>query len=249
MELSYRGTLFHGWQRQPNAPSVQEEIEKALRLLLKQDVELVGSSRTDTGVHAEQQFAHFDLEQPLTGLSDWVYRLNALLPESIAIRQLYPVTADCHCRFVATHRRYAYRIIQAKNPFTVGQAYHYTVVLDVAAMNEAARCLLRHTDFECFSKVHTDVFTFNCTITEAVWVQEGDRLTFYIRSNRFLRGMVRAIVGTLLEVGRGKRTVGDFEQLIIEKNRKNAGPQAPAHGLFLTEVGYPEEILRSYPNG
>lgn len=249
VELSYLGTAFHGWQRQPNAPSVQEELEKALGLLLKQDIAVVGSSRTDTGVHAEQQFAHIDLPEPIEEVGSLVYRLNAVLPPTIAVQGLYAVADDCHARFAATHRRYRYQIARVKDPFLLGQAYYYTVPLDVAAMNEAAALLLQYTDFECFSKVHTDVFTFNCSITEAYWETTDQRLIFHIRANRFLRGMVRAIVGTLLDVGKGKRSIQDFERLILEKNRKKAGPQAPAHGLFLTEVGYPKEILRSHPNG
>ncbi|GAB2788837.1 tRNA pseudouridine(38-40) synthase TruA [Rhabdobacter roseus] len=243
IECSYQGTRYNGWQKQPNALAVQQVLEEVMQKVLRQPIELVGSSRTDTGVHAEQQFAHFDLPGPLPEVGKVVNSLNGLLPHDIAVRQLLQVPPDLHSRFAATHRCYEYRIIRHKSPFQYQQAYLFRPALDVVAMNEAAALLLRYDDFESFSKIHTDVKTFRCAINEAQWVLHGEALVFRVRANRFLRGMVRALVGTLLEVGLEKRTVADFEQVILAKNRKQAGAQAPAHGLFLTEVGYPAELF------
>lgn len=244
IELSYKGTDFIGWQRQAQGRSVQQTLEEALATILRQPVEIVGSSRTDTGVHAEQQFAHFDFDQPIADPDKLVYRLNSILPFDLAVRRVFPVTDDIHARFAATHRRYEYRIIRHKNPFLTNQAHLFRPDVDLEAINTAAALLLQYDDFESFSKVHTDVKTFLCTITTAEWQQEGDTLVFRIQANRFLRGMVRALVGTLLDVGTGKQSVADFERIILAKNRKYAGAQAPAHGLFLVEVGYPPEIGR-----
>jgi tRNA pseudouridine38-40 synthase len=243
IELSYNGTCFIGWQRQPQGRSVQQILEEALSTILRQPVEVVGSSRTDAGVHATQQYAHLDLEAAITDADKLVYRLNSLLPADLAVRAIVPVADIIHARFEATHRRYEYRITRYKNPFLPHQAYLYRNDLDVEAMNSAAALLLRYEDFESFSKVHTDVKTFHCTICRADWEQRGDLLVFTIQANRFLRGMVRALVGTLLEVGLKKKTVADFKQIILAKDRKQAGAQAPAQGLFLVEVGYPEGLL------
>jgi len=245
IELSYKGTDFIGWQRQVKGRSVQQTLEEAMATILRQPVEIVGSSRTDAGVHAEQQFAHFDFQPPIADPEKLVYRLNSILPFDLAVRRIFPVEDDVHSRFAATHRRYEYRIIRYKNPFLTNLAYQFRPDLDLVAMNAAADLLLRYDDFESFSKVHTDVKTFLCRITTAQWQQEGGTLVFRIQANRFLRGMVRALVGTLLDVGAGKQTVADFEQIILAKNRKNAGAQAPAQGLFLVEVGYPVEILKA----
>ncbi len=238
IEVSYKGTHYHGWQRQPNGITVQEELERALGILLRSPIEIIGSSRTDAGVHAEQQFAHFDTESPILTLERVTLGINSLLPKDIAVPRIIPVRADVHSRFAATHRCYEYRIIFQKNAFLSELAHIFRPALDIQKMNEAAGLLLQYTDFECFSKIHTDVKTFLCTIEYAYWQETRNGLTFYIKANRFLRGMVRAIVGTLLEVGQGKKTYTDFEQLIISKNRKNAAAQAPASGLFLVEVGY-----------
>jgi tRNA pseudouridine38-40 synthase len=243
IELSYNGTHFIGWQRQRQGRSVQQTLEEALATILRQSVEVVGSSRTDAGVHASQQYAHIDLEAAIAYSDKLVYRLNSLLPADLAVRRIIPVADTIHARFEATHRRYEYRITRHKNPFLPHEAYLYRPDLDVEAMNSAAALLLRYEDFESFSKVHTDVKTFLCSISRAEWEQRGDLLVFTVQANRFLRGMVRALVGTLLEVGLGKKTVADFEQIILAKDRKLAGAQAPAHGLFLVEVGYPEGLL------
>ena len=245
IELSYKGTDFIGWQRQVKGRSVQQTLEEALATILRQPLEIVGSSRTDAGVHAEQQFAHFDVEVPITDPERLVYRLNSLLPFDLAVRRIFPVEDEVHARFAATHRRYEYRIIHHKNPFLTHQAYTFRAGLDVQAMNEAAALLVQFEDFESFSKVHTDVKTFLCNITLAEWQQREGTLVFRIQANRFLRGMVRALVGTLLDVGTGKKSVADFEHIILAKNRQYAGAQAPAQGLFLVEVGYPEEIIKA----
>ncbi len=246
IELAYKGTNFIGWQRQVKGRSVQQTLEGALATILRQPIEVVGSSRTDTGVHASQQFAHFDLEKIIPDPDKVVYRLNSLLASDLAIKAIFPVADDVHARFAATHRRYEYRIIRQKNPFFIHEAYIFRPDLDLEAMNAAAAFLLIHKDFESFSKVHTDVKTFLCDITQAEWQQKNvetlhatSLLTFTVQSNRFLRGMVRGLVGTLLEVGTKKRSIPDFEKIILAKNRQVAGPQAPAQGLFLVEVGYP----------
>ena len=244
LELAYKGTHYHGWQRQPNGLSVQEVLENALTTVLRQPVSLVGSGRTDAGVHAIQQFAHVELDTPLP---DHLLRsVNKLIPPDIAVYACFPVRADDHARFSATYRYYQYHISPRKDPFRDGLAYVFTLPLDVDKMNEAATILLNHTDFESFSKVKTDVKTFNCRIDRATWQQQpnGD-LVFHIQANRFLHGMVRAIVGTLLLIGQGKLTALEFEQIILARDRRKAGPAAPAAGLFLTEVGYGEEISRS----
>lgn len=244
IELRYNGTDFHGWQKQQNAPSVQEKVEDALAKILRQPVDLVGSSRTDSGVHAEQQFAHFETNAPFIDPQRVVHSLNLMLPKSIGVRRIVGVKQDAHSRFAATHRCYEYRIVRQKNPFLTNLSSVFLLDLDVAVMNEAAALLLQHEDFTCFSKIHTDVKTFLCQIEYAFWEQRPEQLVFCIKSNRFLRGMVRAIVGTLLQIGLGRSSKADFEAIILSKNRQNAAAQAPAEGLFLTEVGYIwEEIL------
>ncbi len=235
--LSYLGTDFAGWQIQNNANSVQETIEKAISILLKKTIEIVGSSRTDAGVHASQQFAHFDFEQEIN-LPDFTYRLNQILPFSISIESVKNVAPDFHARFDAISRAYEYRITVKKNPFLIGRAYQFGTFLDIEKMNLACQYLFKYTDFECFSKLHTDVKTFNCTIKRAEWLEENNQLIFHIKANRFLRGMVRAVVGTLMQIGLGKMNIEDFETIILSKNRANAGVSVPAKGLFLTEVEY-----------
>ncbi len=242
IEFAYKGTNFIGWQRQSQGRSVQQTLEEALATILRQTPGVIGSSRTDAGVHASQQFAHFDLEKIIPDPDKLVYRLNSLLPSDLSVRTIFPVADDVHARFAATHRRYEYRIIRQKSPFLTNEAHIFRPDVDLDAMNAAASFLLIHKDFESFSKVHTDVKTFLCDITRAEWQQKDDALTFTVQSNRFLRGMVRGLVGTFLEVGTKKRPVSDFEKIILAKNRQAAGPQAPAQGLFLVEVGYPSAI-------
>ncbi|TLU99402.1 tRNA pseudouridine(38-40) synthase TruA [Dyadobacter luticola] len=242
LEFSYRGTAYNGWQKQNNALGVQQVLEEALAKVLRMNIELTGSSRTDTGVHAEQQFAHFDfdnIENPEVVL----YKLNGIVPRDIAVHQIFPVPDDVNSRFAATYRKYEYRITRRKNPFLIDLSYLLKGEINIPRMNEAAALLLKHIDFESFSKIHTNVNNFHCTITEARWEDRGEKIIFHIQANRFLRGMVRALVGTMLEVGRGKISVQDFEEIILAGDRKKAGAQAPAEGLFLVEVGYPLDLV------
>lgn len=237
IELSYKGTNYHGWQIQPEANSIQAEINKAIATILQKEVNVVGAGRTDAGVHASQMYAHFDTEIKLN--SDFVYKFNSILPNDIVIHSLSKVADEAHARFDAVSRSYEYRIWLGRNPFLLETTWQlHQQKLDVDLMNEAAKVLLEYTDFECFSKVKTDVKTFDCTVTNAEWKQEGQNLTFYISANRFLRNMVRAIVGTLIDVGLGKKTVEDFKKIIKSKKRSEAGLSVPAQGLFLTEVKY-----------
>jgi tRNA pseudouridine38-40 synthase len=243
LELAYRGSKYHGWQRQPNGLSVQEVLETALTTVFRQPIAIVGSGRTDTGVHAGQQFAHFetDLDIPKNLLRS----LNSLIPNDIAVYDCFPVRPDDHARYTATSRYYQYSIIRRKDPFRDGLAYLFTLPLSVDRMNEAASLLLKHTDFESFSKVKTDVKTFNCRIDFAYWtVDSNGDLLFHIKANRFLHGMVRAIVGTLLDVGQNRLSVPEFEQVILALDRREAGRAAPADGLSLVEVGYPDEVFQ-----
>ena len=237
IELSYKGTNYHGWQIQPDASSVQEEITKALATILQEKILLVGAGRTDAGVHASQMFAHVDTVKKLT--DDYVHKLNAILPNDIVIKSIKEVSDDTHARFDAVSRTYEYRILLGRDPFLLDITWQlHQKNLQIEKMNEAANLLFKYEDFESFSKVKTDVNTFNCTIMKAVWTLEDKHLIFHIKANRFLRNMVRAIVGTLIEVGLGKKTVEDFRKIIESKKRSEAGLSVPAKGLFLTEVCY-----------
>ncbi len=239
IECAYRGTKYCGWQIQINANTVQAELEKALSILLKTKIDITGSSRTDTGVHAMQQMAHFEVSDEILDTVNLVYRMNRILPHDISVSKIFKVAEDYHARFEATSRKYEYRISRNKNPFQKGLVYEFKGDLNVNLMNQACQIFFKHIDYQCFSKINTDVFTFNCTIEEARWEEYPDgTLVFYIKANRFLRGMVRAIVGTLLEIGSGRLSVDDFEQIILSKNRKKAGRAVPAEGLFLMEVNY-----------
>ena len=247
IEFSYKGTAYHGWQRQPNAMSVQQQLEDAFSMLLGHQTIVVGAGRTDTGVHAKQMFAHVNLDLPLDQVKQLVYRLNKFLPHDIAIIDMHSVREDAHARFDATSRSYTYHMVQHKNPFAHEWAYTFTSTLDFEAMNAAAALLLTHTNFKCFSRSKTDVKTYDCHVTEASWKQMDSSWVFYISANRFLRNMVRAIVGTLLDVGTGKTNLEDFQNILNSSDRTKAGSSAPAHGLFLTKVHYPNTIFE--PNG
>ena len=240
LEFSYAGTAYHGWQRQPNALSVQEVMEEALALLLKQQTPLTAAGRTDTGVHAKQMFAHFDADT--TDLEQLIFRLNQFLPNDIAVIRIREVKPRAHARFDALSRTYEYHLNNFKSPFVQGMSYGLYQPLDVEQMNKAASILLEYEDFECFSKAHTDVKTFLCTISKAVWEKSETGLVFTITANRFLRNMVRAIVGTLIEVGLGKKNIQEMHTVIESKNRSLAGYSVPAEGLFLTHIEYPNSI-------
>ena len=239
IECAYKGTNYSGWQIQINALAVQEVIEKALSTLLKTKVEITGSSRTDAGVHANQQIAHFEIDNEINDTDNLVYRMNKILPFDISIKQIFEVADDYHSRFEAISRKYEYRISRKKNPFQKGLSYEFNGDLNLELMNKACLILFKYINFQCFSKIKTEVLTYNCTILEARWEENtDDTLIFHVKANRFLRGMVRSIVGTLLEIGLEKISLEDFEQIILSKNRKNAGWSVPAEGLFLMEVNY-----------
>ena len=237
IELAYKGKNYHGWQIQPDAISVQEKINSALSTLYQQEIQVVGAGRTDTGVHASQMFAHFDVDTIVKG--DLVFKLNSILPQDIVVYKVFEVDAEKHARFDAVSRSYEYKVWLGRNPFLLDFSWQiHSQKLDVNIMNEAAKLLLEYENFQTFSKVKTEVYTFNCNVTEAFWLQKGNELTFTISANRFLRNMVRAIVGTLVDVGLGKLTVADFRKIIESKNRGNAGLSVPAKGLFLTQIKY-----------
>ena len=238
LEFAYKGTNYHGWQYQPNASSVQETLNKALSTLYKTEIDLVGAGRTDTGVHAKQMFAHFDLDFEID-VPHYIHKLNSFLPADIAILNIHLVTDDNHARFDATKRTYEYHIHTSKEVFSTDTSWYYHNQLNIELMNEACKELFNHTDFESFSKVHTDVNTFNCKIMEAHWQQNGNKLIFTIAADRFLRNMVRAIVGTMVNIGLEKVSLQEFKQIIESKDRNKAGFSVPAHGLYLTKVEYP----------
>ena len=238
IKLAYKGTNYFGWQYQPDAISVQETLNKALSTLLKTNIDILGAGRTDSGVHAKEMFAHFDYETEID-TKKIVYKLNSFLPKDIAIFDLIKVHDDAHARFDATKRTYEYHIHTKKNAFESDDSWYYSLPLDVEKMNEACKILFEYTDFECFSKTHTDVNTFNCKIFEANWKQNEDKLVFTIAADRFLRNMVRAIVGTMINIGSGKVSLNDFRKIIESKNRSKAGFSVPAHGLYLTKIEYP----------
>lgn len=243
IELAYKGTNYHGWQLQPNAISVQEVIQKAFSVILRTPIEVMGAGRTDAGVHAEQLFAHFEYVKALN-IDEVIYKVNAILPDDVVIYEIRKVKDDAHARFDAVKRSYEYRIILGRNPFETETTWQLiNKKLNVSEMNNAAKILLTYTNFKCFSRSNTDVKTYNCDVTNAVWVQTERLLIFHISADRFLRNMVRAVVGTLLDVGTGKTTLKEFKKIIESEIRCNAGPSAPPQGLFLTEVAYPKSIF------
>ncbi|QEM13928.1 tRNA pseudouridine(38-40) synthase TruA [Mucilaginibacter rubeus] len=258
IELAYNGTAYHGWQVQQNAVSVQELLNKALSTILRQPIEATGCGRTDTGVHAKEFFAHFDVGgngssfidhgkadgyEPSTINHEQVVRgLNALLPYDIAIKNVIPVHADAHARFDATARSYQYHIHFNKDPFLHGYSWQLRDVPNLDLMNQAAAIMMEYIDFSCFSKSNTQVKTNNCKITRAEWVKTDNGIVFHITADRFLRNMVRAIVGTLMMIGREELKPEAIREIIESKNRSNAGTSVPACGLYLTEVKYPYSL-------
>ena len=239
--FSYNGTDFHGSQTQPNGNTIQAEMESAFATILRQPVSLTFAGRTDAGVHAEMMVAHFDFDKPLP--VNFCARLNKLLPPSIAIRDLRPVKDEAHARFDAIERTYYYRITTQKDPFSCHFRTKYESSLDFAKMNQATQHLLGRQDFASFCRTHTDVKTTICDVREARWIKENDHeVYFVITADRFLRNMVRAIVGTLFDVGRGRMTEQEFANVIASRNRCSAGHSAPPEGLSLIEIKYPKEI-------
>ena len=241
--LAYDGTHYHGWQVQPNGESVQGTLMKALATFLRKEIEVVGAGRTDAGVHARLMVAHFDYDEPLDVqlVKD---KLNRLLPPDIAVYEVKPVKPEAHARFDATYRTYRYYVTTRKDPFNRHYAWRLFNDLDFARMNEAAKILFDYIDFTSFSKLHTDVKTNNCKMMHAEWTLVGEyEWVFTIQADRFLRNMVRAVVGTLVEVGRGKMTLEGFRQVIEKKDRCSAGNSVPGHALFLVDVGYPEDLF------
>ena len=241
IQLSYNGSAYHGWQIQPNAVTVQETIQDALSKLLNTNISITGAGRTDTGVHAFQMFAHFDVDETFD-TENLTFKLNSFLPKDIAIQSIFQVNADAHTRFHAIKRSYDYKISLKKNVFLFDYTHYVHQKLDVDKMNEAANILLEYTNFQCFSKSNTDVKTYNCKIEQAQWKQEGNLLIFTICADRFLRNMVRAIVGTLLNIGLSKIAVSDMHKILASKDRSKAGFSVPSKGLYLTEVLYPDNI-------
>lgn len=243
IQLSYRGTSYHGWQKQPNAPTVQGELETALSTFLCTGMQVTGCGRTDTGVHARVFFAHFDDPGKVVARDQLCYKLNALLPADIAVQAVMPVRGDAHARFSALSREYEYHMHLKKNPFAGGLSVNIHFEPDVQLMNRACDLLLSKSDFSSFAKLHTDVKTHNCKLRLARWERVGDRLVFRVRADRFLRNMVRAMVGTLLELGAGKINIEEFNRAVEAHDRSAAGMSAAAHGLFLSDVEYPVDIF------
>jgi tRNA pseudouridine38-40 synthase len=240
IHLSYDGSAYHGWQIQPNGISVQETLQKALSTLLRTPIEVVGAGRTDAEVNARSMVAHFDFEFPIADDATLVKKLNKILPLDIAVHSIEEVQPDAHARFDATARTYKYFISTEKSPFSRHYAYRFPLALDFTLMNEAAKHLFDYTDFTSFSKLHTDAKTNNCKIMHAEWTQLSEtEWVFTIKADRFLRNMVRAVVGTLLDVGRGKISIDDFCNIIEKKDRCSAGTSVPGNALYLWEVNYP----------
>ncbi|WP_139959654.1 tRNA pseudouridine(38-40) synthase TruA [Flavicella sediminum] len=242
IELSYFGKNYHGWQIQPDAISVQEMLNKGFSKILNCSIKVNGAGRTDTGVHASQMFAHIDtdvlLDQP-----EYLYKINSVLPDDIVVAAIFQVDDEAHTRFSAISRSYEYQIYLGRNAFLLDTTWQlHSQLLDIDKMNKAAAVLLNYSNFKCFSKSKTEVKTYNCKVSQAEWKLEGETLTFYITADRFLRNMVRAIVGTLVAVGKGKVTISEFVTIIENQDRRNAGTSAPARGLFLTSVVYPNTI-------
>jgi tRNA pseudouridine38-40 synthase len=241
LELSYKGTAYSGFQSQHNANTVQAEVEKAFLVLQKEKVVFTGSSRTDSGVHALQNFFHFDYNGDVH--AHFVYKLNAILPSDIVIKKLHRVNDDAHCRFHAISREYRYYVYRSKDPFIADRAYFFPYRLNVELMQEAAKKLMLFTDFTSFSKRNTQVKTFNCRIFSSEWLIEGDKLVYNVQADRFLRGMVRALTATMLMVGRGKKTIDEFISIIEAKDCRRASFAVPPHGLFLMGVNYADNFL------
>jgi tRNA pseudouridine38-40 synthase len=240
LEVSYKGTNYSGFQSQHNANTIQAEIEKAFQILQKQEVIMTGSSRTDAGVHALQNFLHFDFVKQLH--PQFNYKMNAILPGDIVIKKVYLVSNDAHCRFDAVSREYKYYIYQAKDPFLADKAFFFPYKLDMGKLVEAADVIKEYTDFTSFSKRNTQVKTFNCEIQESNWSINENVLVYNVKANRFLRGMVKAMTATMLKVARNKMTLDEFRNVIEAKNNTKAQFAVPSHGLFLCAVKFPFQL-------
>ena len=238
IELAYNGTPFNGWQIQPDAPTVQQELEEAIAKVLRVKTGVTGCGRTDSGVHASEFFAHFesDLEIDAEKLT---FKLNCMISQEIAIKSIFKVSSELHARFSATARTYHYFINQKKNAFSYQTSWFMHAPLGIDKMNEACKLLIGTQDFTSFSKLHTQTKTNICTVSKAYWSKNNEGLVFTITADRFLHNMVRAIVGTTIEVGKGKKSVAEFENVIASKSRQNAGASVPGHGLFLAKIEYP----------
>lgn len=244
LQLSYKGSRYHGWQIQPNANTVQSELNHALSVILQTETETTGAGRTDAGVHARYFIAHFDA--PAGGLDkepQILYKLNSILPDDIAVQQIFAVPHTAHARYDALARTYHYVITTRKNPFLEEFAWHYYQKPDLLVMNKACKILKGTRDFSSFSKLHSDVTTYHCNVMEASWKEKDGKYTFVIKADRFLRNMVRAIVGTMMDIGLGKISLNDFRAIIDKKDRSAAGTSVPARGLFLVDIDYPAHIL------
>ena len=243
IEVAYKGTNYSGFQIQQNANSIQAEIEKALKIFFKKDFELTGSSRTDAGVHALQNFFHFDFDEKLNFENDFQYNLNSLLPRDIVIKKIFPVKDNAHCRFDAISREYKYFIYQQKDPFLQDTAFYYPYKLDLDKLNEAAKQVIKYDDFTSFSKRNTQVKSFICKIEKSEWYFERNLLVYNVIANRFLRGMVKGLVGTMLRVGTNKISLNEFTEIIKSKDCNQADFTPPSHGLFLNSVNYNFDLL------
>lgn len=246
IQLAYNGSNFHGWQIQPNAVTVQEQLNTAVSMLLSEKINVTGAGRTDTGVHASFFVAHFDVETAISNTDEFVYKLNRFLLAEIRVETVFLVDYDMHSRFNALSRTYHYFFSYKKEPFVNDFSVFIPVRLDIEKMNEAAALMLKFTDFTSFSKLHTDVKTNNCKVYKAYWRLKNEMLIFEIEADRFLRNMVRAIVGSLVLVGRDKISISEFEQIILAKDRGKAGASAKAKGLFLTDISYPDVVSKHF---
>ena len=258
LEVFYKGEGFSGFQIQRNAVTIQSEIEKAVEIFFRKPVSLTGSSRTDAGVHALQNFFHFDTDtllplwsragdkvwREIEGEAQFIYKMNAILPGDIVMKRLIPVKDDAHCRFDAISREYRYFIYRHKDPFLNDRAFYFPYKLDIDKMNEAAEIIMRYDDFTSFSKRNTQVKTFICQIIESKWAWENDCLVYHVKGNRFLRGMVRALTATMLKIGRGKLSIDEFHDVIRAKDCTKASFSVPSHGLFLVAVEYPSGYFK-----
>ncbi|MBS1948967.1 MAG: tRNA pseudouridine(38-40) synthase TruA [Bacteroidetes bacterium] len=242
LEVSYKGNNYSGFQKQDNANSVQAEIEKAFGIFFRSVFEMTCSSRTDTAVHALQNFLHFDFEGALEEGS--LYHINAILPPDIVVKNIYEVEKDAHCRFDAVSREYRYYIYRKKNPFLSSTGYFYPYTLDLDKLQRAAKMILSHSDFRAFSKRRTQAKTFKCSMLQSEWIKEKDCLVYCVKANRFLRGMVRGLVGTMLLVGRSKLSLEEFYEIVQRNDPSKADFSVPGHGLFLAAVNYPEKYFQ-----